>query len=99
MTLHKRLVENMKQAMKARDKLQVSVIRMVRSAIRDKELETFLPTQLSEAEIAALAEKVIKVFGTPSIRDMGKVMGKRIPEVRGKADNALISQGVRKQLS
>ncbi len=147
MTLHERLVEEMKQAMKARDKLQVSAIRMVRSAIRDKEiekrteldddgileiianqvkkrkeviaqlqnsgraeliaaeseqvriLEAFLPTQLSEAEITVLAEKVIKELGATSMRDMGKVMGKLIPEVRGKADSALVSQIVRKQLS
>jgi len=147
MTLHERLVEEMKQAMKARDKLRVSAIRMVRSAIQDKEiekhteldddgileiianqvkkrkevitqlqnsgraaliaaeseqvriLEAFLPTQLSEAEITVLAEKVIKALGATSMRDMGKVIGKLIPAVRGKADNALVSQIVRKQLS
>lgn len=62
-------------------------------------LQAFLPEQLSEDEIEVLTVKVIEEVGAASMRDMGKVMGKLIPQVRGKADNALVSQIVRKKLS
>jgi len=62
-------------------------------------LQAFLPEQLSEDEIKVLTVKVIEEVGAASMRDMGKVMGKLIPQVRGKADNALVSQIVRKKLS
>ena len=39
MTLKERLTEEMKQAMKAKEKGRLSAIRMVRAAIRDKEIE------------------------------------------------------------
>lgn len=39
MGLEERLVEEMKQAMKSNDKLKLSTIRMIRSAIKNKEIE------------------------------------------------------------
>ena len=39
MGLEERLVEEMKQAMKSNDKLRLSTIRMIRSAIKNKEIE------------------------------------------------------------
>ena len=39
MGLGERLVEEMKQAMKSNDKLKLSTIRMIRSAIKNKEIE------------------------------------------------------------
>ena len=39
MGLEERLVEEMKQAMKSNDKLRLSTIRMIRSAVKNKEIE------------------------------------------------------------
>ncbi len=39
MCLEERLVDEMKQAMKANDKLRLSTIRMIRTAIKNKEIE------------------------------------------------------------
>ena len=61
-------------------------------------LQEFLPTQLSEAEIETLVVKVIAETNATSIRDMGKVMGKLIPQLRGKADHSVVSQMVRQKL-
>ncbi|MCZ6680108.1 MAG: GatB/YqeY domain-containing protein [Candidatus Poribacteria bacterium] len=147
MGLKERLNEEMKQAMKAKDKNRLSAIRMVRSEIRNKEindrvelddervaeviasqikkrkdaleqlrksnradlvdaeseqielLQQFLPEQLSEAEIEAAAVQAIEELGATSMRDMGKVMGKLVPQFRGRADNSLVSQIVRQKLS
>ena len=39
MSLEERLVEEMKQAMRSNDKLRLSAIRMIRSAVKNKEIE------------------------------------------------------------
>ena len=49
-------------------------------------LENYLPKQLSRAEITVEAKKVIAETGAAGPRDMGKVMGKLTPMLRGKAD-------------
>lgn len=146
MGLKERLNEEMKQAMKAKDKNRLSAIRMVRGTVRDKEidnraeldddgileviasqikkrkdaleqlrksnrdglveaeteqiniLQAFLPAQLSEAEIEAVVVGAIEELGATSMRDMGKVMGKLVPQLRGKADNSVVSQIVRQKL-
>jgi uncharacterized protein YqeY len=43
MTLEDRLVEEMKQAMKSSDKLRLSTIRMIRTAVKNKEIEQRKP--------------------------------------------------------
>jgi len=59
-------------------------------------LEEYLPARLSSEELAQLVQNVIKEVGASSIRDKGRVMGRLMPQVRGKADgaevNALVSQ-------
>ena len=146
MELKEQLNEDMKQAMRAKDKNRLSAIRMVRGAVRDKEinsqveldddgvleviasqikkrkdaleqlrqsnrddlvgaeieqiniLQKFLPAQLSEEEIEAVVIDAIEELGATSMRDMGKVMGKLVPQLRGKADNSVVSQIVRQKL-
>ncbi|MYE88249.1 GatB/YqeY domain-containing protein [Candidatus Poribacteria bacterium] len=147
MGLKEQLNEDMKQAMKAKDKNRLSAIRMVRGAVRDKEinskveleddgvleviasqikkrkdaleqlrksdrddlvdaeieqiniLQNFLPAQLSTEEIEAAVTGAIEELGATSMRDMGKVMGQLVPQLRGKADNSVISQIVKQKLS
>jgi uncharacterized protein YqeY len=43
MGLEERLVEEMKQAMKSNDKAKLSTIRMIRSAVKNKEIELRKP--------------------------------------------------------
>jgi uncharacterized protein YqeY len=57
-------------------------------------LATFLPEQLSEAEIAALVETAVAETGAAGPRDMGKVMGWLAPRTKGRADGRLVSQAV-----
>ena len=52
------LTEDMKAAMKAGDKLRLSCIRMLRAAIKDKEIE--LGHGLDEAEALAVLAKLVK---------------------------------------
>ena len=147
MGLKEQLNEDMKQAMRAKDKNRLSAIRMVRGAVRDKEinsqveleedgvleviasqikkrkdaleqlrksnrddlvdveieqiniLQEFLPAQLSMEEIEAAVTGAIEELGATSMRDMGKVMGTLVPQLRGKADNSVISQIVKQKLS
>ena len=54
-------------------------------------LETYLPPQLSAEELAVLVKGVIQEVGATTIRDKGKVMGRLMPEVRGKADGAEVN--------
>ena len=61
-------------------------------------LEEYLPPQLDEAEIARLVEEVIGQVGAATIRDKGKVMGRLMPQVRGKADGALVNALVTQRL-
>ena len=56
MSLEERLVEEMKQAMKSNDKLRLSTIRMIRSGVKNKEIE--LRKKLEDGEI----ERVIQVM-------------------------------------
>ena len=59
-------------------------------------LEVYLPPQMDQEELAALVQEVISEVGATSARDKGRVMGRLIPQVRGKADgaavNALVTQ-------
>ncbi|APV43505.1 hypothetical protein Dform_00142 [Dehalogenimonas formicexedens] len=54
-------------------------------------LESYMPKQLSREEIVAEARKVIAEVGANKPQDMGKVMGKLTPMLRGKADGKEIA--------
>lgn len=58
MSLNDRLTEDMKQAMKDKDKLKLSVIRMVRSAIKNAEIES--KSTLSDDEIITVLNRELK---------------------------------------
>jgi len=61
-------------------------------------LEDFLPEQMSREEIAALAQAAVAQSGAQSAKDMGKVMGILMPQVKGKADGKLVNEVVRSLL-
>jgi hypothetical protein len=59
-------------------------------------LEEYLPAQMGQDELRKLVQAVISEVGATTPREKGKVMGKLMPQVRGKADgaqvNALVDQ-------
>jgi uncharacterized protein len=57
-------------------------------------LEEYLPPQLSPEELTQLVQNAIKEVGAASIRDKGRVMGRVMPQVRGKADGAEVNSVV-----
>ncbi|MFQ5629341.1 MAG: GatB/YqeY domain-containing protein [bacterium] len=61
-------------------------------------IETYLPQQLSEAELVGLITKTIEEVGASGPSDLGKVMGKIMAQVRGRADGKLVQQLVREKL-
>jgi len=61
-------------------------------------IEAFLPTPLTEVEIAAFIDAAIVEIGASSMADMGKVMGALKPKVQGRADLGAIGAMIRAKL-
>ncbi|MFG1906600.1 GatB/YqeY domain-containing protein [Kribbella sp. NPDC048928] len=63
-------------------------------------LAEYLPEQLTEDEIKALVTEAIASTGAAELgpRGIGKVMGALQPKVKGKADGAVVSGEVKRQL-
>lgn len=62
-------------------------------------LESYLPKQLSEAEIEAEVKKIMADTGATTMKDMGRVMGQATKLLAGKADGRIISAIVRRLLN
>jgi len=145
--LKQRITDDMKSAMKAKDKAALKALRMILEAIKQKEVDeritlddvqvmaviqkmvkqrrdsitqfseggradlveveeaelaiisNYMPTQLSEAEVATAVDKAIADSGADSMKDMGKLMGILKGQLDGKADMAVVSQLIRSKLS
>ncbi len=146
MLLKDQITEDMKSAMKAGEKDRLKVVRLIRAAIKQIEidqrielddvavlgviekmvkqrrdsveqfqkgnrndladielaeiviLDTYLPEQLSDAEVDALIDAAIAATGAESIRDMGKVMGQVKSEAAGRADMGAVGAKVKARL-
>jgi len=61
-------------------------------------IEEYLPRQLSEAEIATVVDDIIGRVGATSPRDMGKVMGPAMQQLKGQADGKLVQKIVKEKL-
>ncbi len=144
--MRNQILEDLKQAMKAQDKLKLSVIRMVKSAIQMEELntkrelnddevieilskqiktrresivefekasrtdlieqtskeidilKTYMPEPLSEEEMMHLITKTLEEVKPTAPSDMGKVMGKLTPLLKGRADMSTVSKIVREKI-
>ena len=57
-----------------------------------KVLEEFLPPQMSPEELIQLIKDTAAEVGAASLQDKGKLMGKLMPQVRGKADGTVVNQ-------
>ena len=68
-TLKERIVADMKDAMRAKETVRLESIRLLRAAIQRREVDE--RTELDEAEVLAVVEKMIKQ-GRDSIEQFGK---------------------------
>ena len=62
-------------------------------------LQTYLPAQMSEAELDALIAEAIASTGAASIKDMGKVMAAVKAKAQGRADMGAVSARIKQKLS
>jgi uncharacterized protein YqeY len=58
MSLEERLIEEMKHAMKSNDKLRLSTIRMIRSALKNKEIE--LRKKLEDEDVVKVIQVMVR---------------------------------------
>ncbi len=150
MSLKDRISEEIKAAMKAKDKVRLETVRSIKKVILEKEsslraqgqdtltesqelevlaqlakqrrdsieqyrqagrndlaeqesqelaiLEEYLPKQLSDEEIDTVLDEVIAAVGATSVKDMGKVMGQAMQQLKGRADGQKIQAMVKAKL-
>jgi len=145
--LKDRITEEMKNAMRAGEKERLATIRLILSAIKQREvderiqlddtqvlaviekmvkqrkeaisqfeaggradlvakeqaeitvLQTYLPAQMSDAELDALIAEAVASTGAASIKDMGKVMAAVKAKAQGRADMGVVSARIKQKLS
>jgi len=147
MGLYEKVNEGMILATKEKDKLRLSVMRLIRTALHNREIDlkrplgeeeclqllssmvkqrrdsveqfrqggradlakkeeaelgiiqSFMPEQMSEEEIAEEIEKAVQEAGAAGIKDMGKVMKILMTRLTGRADGKLVGDRVKARLS
>lgn len=76
-----------------------------RKELADKErkekeiLKTYLPKQITQDELKTMINSIIEEVEAKTVRDLGKVMGKIMPQVTGRADGKVIKDLVFKAIS
>jgi len=150
MSLKDRIGEEIKSAMKAKDKIRLETVRGIKKAILEKEvalrpkgqdslteeqeiellvqqakqrrdsieqyqqagredlaakeaqeltiIESYLPQQLDDEELNAVLDEIIASVGATSAKDLGKVMGIAMKQLKGKADGKKIQALVKNKL-
>ncbi len=94
----------MTEAKKRRDSIE-EARKVGRSDIADHEqmelglIESYLPQQLTRAELEAEAQKAIAESGAKSAKEMGSVMKVLMPRVKGRADGKLVNEVVKSLLN
>lgn len=151
MSLKDQITDDIKTAMKAKDKLRLETVRSIKKALLEKEvsvrpsgqetlteaqevevlvqlakqrrdsiaqyqqagrtdlaeqeaqelaiLEEYLPKQLSDDEVSQVIDDIIAHVGATSAKDMGKVMGPAMQQLKGKADGKKVQELVKAKLS
>jgi uncharacterized protein YqeY len=61
-------------------------------------IEAYLPSELPDDELAALAREAVAETGATSPKDMGRVMKAAMPKVAGRADGRRVSAAVQQAL-
>ena len=151
MSLKDRITEDIKAAMKAKEKVRLETVRNIKKVILEEEvnareagkesltetqemdllarlatqrrdsikqytqagrqeladqeaaelaiIEGYLPKQLSDDEISQIIDEVIVQVGASSAKDMGKVMGPAMQQLKGKADGKKVQEIVKTKLN
>ena len=151
MSLKEQIGEDIKTAMKAKDKVRLQTVRSIKKAILEKEvemrpkgqdeltpeqeiellaqqakqrrdsieqyqnagrkdlveketqelaiIETYLPEQVSDDELETIIDEIIASSGATSVKDLGKVMGPAMKQLKGKADGKKIQALVKSKLA
>lgn len=93
----KREVKKRKDAIKEFEK--GNRVDLIEKEKKEKQiLLEYLPEQLSEEEIKALVKEKIVELKASSPRDIGRIMGKLMPELKGKADGSIVKKVVEEYL-
>ena len=93
-----------KEAKSRRESIQ-AYTSVGRSDLAEKEraeadiIAAYLPAALTEDELRTLIADAISVTGATSARDLGKVMGRLSPSIKGRADGKLVSGLVAQELA
>lgn len=151
MSLKDRIGEEIKAAMKSKDKVRLETVRSIKKVLLEKEvsvrpsgaealtpeqemevlvqlakqrresieqyrqagrddlaakeaeelaiIEEYLPKQLSDEEVSAIIDEIIAQVGATSAKDMGKVMGPAMQQLKGKADGKKVQELVKAKLN
>jgi len=147
MGLYEKINTDMVLAAKGKDKLRLSVVRLIKTGLHNREIDlkrplndeeclqllsamvkqrrdsieqfrqgrrmdlvekeegelgiiqSFMPEQMSEEDIAKEIENAVREVGAVSIKDMGKVMKILMPKLTGRADGKLVGDKVKARLS
>jgi uncharacterized protein YqeY len=62
-------------------------------------IDAYLPEQLDESQIATVVDEEITKFGSPTMADMGKIIGGVKAKLGPAADGAIIAKIVKEKLS
>ena len=92
-----------KQALQRRDSIEIFKEGNRLDLVEKEEAQLaiigeYLPTQLTEDEISTLVPAAVDETGASGPRDMGKVMSRLMPDVKGKADGRAVSRIVQELL-
>lgn len=69
-----------------------------KEAAEIKIISTYLPEMLSEGDLEQIVKKAIEETGAESMREMGKVMGVVMPQIKGRADGKAVQELVKRLL-
>ena len=69
-----------------------------REAAEAEVIRGYLPAQLSDEELNAMIDAAIAESGATMMKDMGAVMGRLMPKVKGRAEGAVVSARVKERL-
>lgn len=99
--LQKILARESKKRQEAADLYQQggSVDRAAAELAEKAIIDAYLPEQMGEAELAKLVDQAILAAGSPTLQDMGRLIGAVKAKAGGAADGALIAKLVKEKLS
>jgi uncharacterized protein YqeY len=69
-----------------------------REAFERSVIERFLPSMLEPTELARLVDEAVAATGASGPKELGKVMGRLMPQVKGRADGGEVRRLVLERL-